>query len=179
MAKVRELKNASPAGRATYSQTSICDMPGSTIITNEELLELDVDMLIPAALEDQITKDNAPAVKASVIVEVANGPITPNADAILRDKNVLVVPDILANAGGVTVSYFEWVQNKGGYYWTEEDVHEKLQLIMVREFKNVFDRSQGQELDMRTAAYVHALERIGEAVETQGTRAFFSNHGRS
>ena len=179
VAKVRELKNASPAGRATYSQTSICDMPGSTIITNEELLELDVDMLIPAALEDQITKDNAAAVKASVIVEVANGPVTPNADAILQDKNVLVLPDILANAGGVTVSYFEWVQNKGGYYWTEEDVHEKLHLIMSREFKNVFDRSQGQELDMRTAAYVHALERIGEAVETQGTRAFFSNHGRS
>ncbi len=179
VAKVRELKNANRAGGATYSDTSICDMPDSSIITNEELLELDVDMLIPAALEDQITKDNAPAVKASVIVEVANGPITPNADAILQDKNVLVVPDILANAGGVTVSYFEWVQNKGGYYWTEEDVHEKLQLIMVREFKNVFDRSQGQELDMRTAAYVHALERIGEAVETQGTRAFFSNHGRS
>jgi len=174
---IRKVKNESREVKAVYCKGSILEMVESTNVTNEELLELNVDILIPAALEDQITKDNAANIKAPVILEVANGPTTPNADEILNDKGFLVIPDILANAGGVTVSYFEWVQNKTGLYWTEDEVHTKLQGIMAREFKNVYDRSEAQELDMRTAAYAHALERIGEAVEAQGTRAFFSNHG--
>jgi glutamate dehydrogenase (NADP+) len=173
---IRKIKNESREVQAVYCKGSIVEMVESTTVTNAELLELDVDILIPAAIEDQITKENAAAIKAPLILEVANGPVTPNADEILNDKKTVVIPDILANAGGVTVSYFEWVQNKTGLYWTENEVRTKLHEIMCREFKNVYDRSEAQELDMRTAAYAHALERIGEAVEAQGTRAFFSNH---
>ncbi len=176
---IRKVKNESREVRAVYCKGSIVEMVESTSVTNEELLELDVEILIPAALEDQITRDNAPRIKAPVIVEVANGPVTPNADEILKDKRILVIPDILANAGGVTVSYFEWVQNRTGLYWSEEEVHRRLSEIMSREFKNVYDRSEALELDMRTAAYAHALDRIGEAVEAQGTRAFFSNQIRA
>src|SRR5690606_21636144 len=111
--------------------------PNGDAITNEELLELDVDVLVPAALENVITSRNAPKIKAKVIVEGANGPTTAAADAILDDKGVFVVPDILANAGGVTVSYFEWVQNREGYYWSEDVVNQRLQEVMVRSFHNV------------------------------------------
>ena len=146
-------------------------------ISNEDLLTLDVDILIPAALEDVITKDNATAIKAEVVVEVANGPVTPNADMILRERGITVIPDILANAGGVTVSYFEWVQNKSGFYWEEEEVHQRLHKIMAREFKNVYERSRQQKLDMRTAAYAHALDRLGDAIDALGTQAFYSGNG--
>lgn len=143
-------------------------------ITNEELLELKVDILVPAALENQITKQNANKIKASTILELANGPTTPEADEILHSKKILVIPDILANAGGVTVSYFEWVQNKSGLYWELADVHDRLQAKMGREFNRVHALMENLNTDMRTAAYVLSLERLGEAIEARGTKSFFN-----
>jgi glutamate dehydrogenase (NADP+) len=167
-------KNESRKLQAVYCEGSICEVVEADTITNEQLLELDVDLLIPAALENQITSDNAGRVQSPVIVEVANGPITGDADQILNEKGKLVVPDILANAGGVTVSYFEWVQNKGGYYWTVDDVRTRLHEIMSREFNAVFDLMERKQIDMRTAAYALALNRIGEAIASQGTARFFA-----
>lgn len=168
-------KNESRVLKAVYCEGSVCEAIDAKTITNEELLELDVDLLLPSALENQITSDNAKDIKAKVIVEVANGPITSEADEILKQQDgVLIIPDILANAGGVTVSYFEWVQNKSGYYWELETVHEKLHEIMSREFNNVYDIMVNKEIDMRTAAYVLGLNRIGEAVESLGTMKYFA-----
>lgn len=142
-------------------------------LSNEELLESPVDILIPAALENQITGDNAARIKAGTIVELANGPTTPEGDVILRERGILVVPDILANAGGVTVSYFEWVQNRAGLYWSEEEVHDRLRAIMTTSFSAVYDLAQRNNIDMRTAAYAHALTRIASAIEAHGTRDYF------
>ncbi len=133
-------------------------------IGGKELLELDVDILIPAALENQIHIGNVQHVKAPIIVEVANGPIASDADPILAHKDVLVVPDILANAGGVVVSYLEWVQNNTGFYWKREEVHRRLEEIMVRAFSAVYTRMDERDMDMRTAAYVQALQRIHQVV---------------
>ncbi len=171
---VIHVKNKSKELQAVYCKDSVCEVVDATRITNEELLELDVDILIPAALENQITKKNAPRIKASVIVELANGPTTIDADDILKEKNILVIPDILANAGGVTVSYFEWVQNKSGYYWDLPTIHQRLHEIMLREFKNVFSLMESHKTDMRTAAYIHALNRHAEAVVALGTQDYFS-----
>jgi len=170
------VKNNSKELQAVYCEGSVCQLVDATVITNEELLELDVDILIPAALESQITKDNAQNIKASVIVELANGPTTFEADDILHAKGTLVIPDILANAGGVTVSYFEWVQNKAGYYWSLGEVHQRLQEIMLREFKRVYSLMETHQTDMRTAAYIHALNRQAEAVVAMGTQGYFSQH---
>lgn len=167
-------KNESRRVQAVYCDGSVCEAVKADTITNAQLLELDVDILIPAAMENQITRDNAAKVVAPVVVEVANGPTTSEADAILADKGTLVVPDILANAGGVTVSYFEWVQNKGGYYWPLEEVQTKLHTIMRREFNAVYDLMTEHKIPMRTAAYAHALSRIGGAIESLGTREYFS-----
>ncbi len=138
-------------------------------ISNAELLELDCDILIPAALENQITEKNASAIKASIIVEAANGPTTPEADEILSKKNVLVVPDVLANCGGVVVSYFEWVQNLAGYYWTEEEVNKKLQENMLQAFELVWNVKIEYDVTMRKAAYIKALKQL---VETQKAKGF-------
>jgi glutamate dehydrogenase (NADP+) len=170
-------KNDTRRLKAVYCEGSVCEAVDADTITNEELLELDVDLLIPAALENQITANNADRIKAPVIVEIANGPTTSEADAVLADKGKLVVPDILANAGGVTVSYFEWVQNKTGYYWDAEEVHTKLHRIMSREFNAVYDLKEEKSIDMRTAAYTLALKRIGAAIESQGTSQYFGNNG--
>lgn len=143
-------------------------------ITNAELLELECDLLVPAAMENQIIEENAEQIKAPVILELANGPITPAADAILNRRGVKVIPDILANAGGVTVSYFEWVQNKAGYYWTLEDIRDRLRAVMEPETRRVWDLAKQRDIDMRTAAYVHALDRIAGAVAAHGTKAFFT-----
>ncbi len=132
-------------------------------ITNRELLELDVDLLVPAAVENVINKENARNIKARVILELANGPITPEADRILQEKGVIVIPDVLANAGGVTVSYFEWVQNRTGERWEEREVKEKLRKKMTKAYRDVRERAQDLT-GLREGAYILALERIGEAL---------------
>lgn len=175
---VQSLVRAKTEGReveGVYCSNALCDCVEADVITNAELLELDVDILIPAALENQITSANAGRVKAPVIVEVANGPIALSADSVLVNKGTLIVPDILANAGGVTVSYFEWVQNKSGYYWKLDRVREELREIMTREFDAVYTIHEVKEIDMRTAAYVHALDRLNSATQARGTRHYFSN----
>ncbi len=143
-------------------------------ISNAELLELDCDLLVPAAIENQIIEENAANIKAPVVLELANGPTTPAADRILVGNGVTVIPDILANAGGVAVSYFEWVQNKAGYYWGIDEVRTKLAAIMVPETKLVWNLGRDKGTDMRTAAYIHALDRIASAIQSHGTKAFFS-----
>ncbi len=142
-------------------------------ITNEELLELDVDLLVPAALENQITLENVHRIRAKNILELANGPVTSDADAILFERGIRVVPDILANAGGVVVSYFEWVQNRTGYYWTESQVNERLGEIMKREAEMVYVRSEDLGISIRTGAYVVALERISSSIASKGTYEYF------
>lgn len=137
-------------------------------ITNEEILELDVDVLVPAAMEDQITKHNAAKIKAKLIVEGANGPTSANADLILNQNNVMIVPDILANAGGVTVSYFEWVQNKIGYYWTEERVHRRADRTMKQAFEEVYAASQKYGTSLRIAAYIVAIDKVSKALAYRG-----------
>lgn len=137
-------------------------------ISNEELLTLDVDMLVPAAMEDQITKDNAADIKAKLIVEGANGPTSANADEILNAKNIMVVPDILANAGGVTVSYFEWVQNRLGYFWTEERVNRRADRVMKQAFERVYAASKQHNVSMRIAAYIVALDKVAQTLKFRG-----------
>jgi len=141
--------------------------PGCKKLGPTELLELDCDILVLAALENQVTKENADKIKAKMIVELANGPTTPEADDILHKNGKFIIPDILANAGGVCVSYFEWVQNKQGYYWKEDEVNAKLHEKMVKEFGATFDIHKEKKVDMRTAAYVLALGRIDEATNAK------------
>jgi len=148
--------------------------PAGREITNEALLELDVDVLVPAALENVITERNAARVKAEVVIELANGPTTAEADRVLHEASTLVVPDILANAGGVTVSYFEWTQNQAGHPWTLEEVHERLRAIMTRAFRDVYDLMERAGSDMRTAAYGVGLRRLAEAYDDMGTRVDFT-----
>jgi glutamate dehydrogenase (NAD(P)+) len=146
----------------------VCEKKGEVEISNEDLLELNCDILIPAAIENQITEKNAARIKAKVISEGANGPTTPEADEILNDKGVFLVPDILANAGGVTVSYFEWVQNLQELIWSEEEVLERLTRIMQRSFKEVLDISLSKKVPMRTAALVLGIGRVAEATKLRG-----------
>jgi len=159
--------------RAVYCQDSVCNIVEHTVLTNEELLTLDVDILIPAALENQITKENVKDIRAKFIFEVANGPTTSAADRILENRAIYVFPDILVNAGGVTVSYFEWVQNRSGLYWTLDEVNQRLKAKMVAEIENIWQISQELSISMRTAAYVHGLNRLGEAINAKGTRDFY------
>jgi glutamate dehydrogenase (NAD(P)+) len=142
--------------------------PGVARISNEELLTSDVDVLIPAALEHQIRADNAPYIRARMIVEGANGPTTPEADDILNDRGITIVPDILANAGGVIVSYFEWVQNLQFFYWNEKEVNDKLEHLMVRAFENVWEFSREQQVPMRLGAYMLAVDKVAKAVRDRG-----------
>ncbi|EZP75945.1 Glu/Leu/Phe/Val dehydrogenase [Parageobacillus genomosp. 1] len=137
-------------------------------ITNKELLELDCDILVPAAIENQITEENAPNIKASIVVEAANGPTTLEATEILTKRGILLVPDVLASAGGVTVSYFEWVQNNQGFYWTEEEVEERLEKVMVKAFNNVYEMAQTRRVDMRLAAYMVGVRKMAEACRFRG-----------
>jgi glutamate dehydrogenase (NAD(P)+) len=141
---------------------------GGEKITNEELLELECDVLIPAAREDQITKNNAPNIKAKLIVEGANGPTTASADPILEEKEILVVPDIVANAGGVTVSYFEWVQDRMGYYWTAEMVNERLERMMLSAFENVYNTAKKYNVSLRLGAYILAVDKVAKTLKIRG-----------
>lgn len=148
---------------------------GAKVIPVDDLLAIPCDVLVPAALEDMITVDNADRINARVVLELANGPITSGADEMLNKKGITVLPDILANAGGVTVSYFEWVQNRQCYYWSAQEVHERLQRIMDSEGRAIWDLAKQRGISMRTAAYVHALARLAEAIEAHGTQQFFAN----
>ncbi len=147
---------------------SVVGVKDAERISNADLLELECDVLVPAALENQITAANAPRVRARVIAEAANGPTTPDADEILFEKGVMVIPDILANAGGVTVSYFEWVQNLNFYYWSEAEVNARLERIMDQSFASVLDMAERKGVHMRTAAYMLAVSRVAEAVALRG-----------
>ena len=148
----------------------VVDYGAPETLTNEELLTLDVDLLVPAALENAIDGDLAEDVRADVIVEAANGPLTPDADDVLTDRDVRVLPDILANAGGVTVSYFEWVQNRQRFYWDEERVNEELETVIVDAFDDLTETFENRDLpNFRTAAYVLAIERVLTASEQGGT----------
>ncbi|HTO72016.1 MAG TPA: Glu/Leu/Phe/Val dehydrogenase [Myxococcota bacterium] len=142
--------------------------PGAERVTNEELLELDCEVLVPAALQNQLTDKNAGGVRARVVVEGANGPTTLEADAILRDRGVFVVPDVLANSGGVTVSYFEWVQDAQQLFWSEEEVNERLHKIQSAAFRATLDFAQAKQLDMRTASLWRGIERVAEAKRRRG-----------
>jgi glutamate dehydrogenase (NAD(P)+) len=147
---------------------SLAGYEGGEAVSNEELLELECDVLIPAALENQLTEDNAADVRAPVVVEAANGPTSPQGDAIFKDRHVLVVPDILANSGGVTVSYFEWVQDIQSYYWDEDEVNERLRKIMERAYVDVLSLSEERKVTMREAATVLGVTRVAEAHKTRG-----------
>ncbi|RKY66985.1 MAG: glutamate dehydrogenase [Candidatus Latescibacterota bacterium] len=153
---------------AVRNSGSVIAFQDAERITNQELLALDCDVLVPAALENQITEQNADKVKAKLIVEAANAPTTPEACEILEDKGIFVVPDILANAGGVTVSYFEWVQGIQFYFWSEREVNLKLRDIMTHAFETVFHLSSEKKVSMRTAAYMLAVERVAEAIRVRG-----------
>ncbi len=153
------------------SQTGSVDgFKGSEKISNEQLLQLDVDILIPAAIENQLRKDNADKVKAKLVAELANGPTTPDADSILHEKGVFIIPDFLCNSGGVTVSYFEWVQNVSGYYWSEEEVNERLDSKMTKAFSDVLKTYEqfNKKIHMRTAANIISIRKVEVAMKLRG-----------
>ncbi len=156
------------AQRYADEHESLSGLPGTEKVTNAELLELPCDILVPAALENQLTRRNAARVQARLIVEAANGPTTPGAEAILYDKGVTIVPDILANAGGVTVSYFEWVQDLQRFFWSESEINERLATIMTKAYDAVYRKAQEQQTNLRMGAYVLAVARVAEATTLRG-----------
>ncbi len=147
---------------------SVVGYPGTRPVSNEELLELDVDILVPAALENVITKRNADRIRAKIVAEAANGPTVPEADVILHEKKITVLPDVLANAGGVTVSYFEWAQDIQGYFWTLEEVNRRLEQVMIRSYAAVHHEAEKRKIDNRTAAYVVAVGKVVDAIRLRG-----------
>lgn len=172
-AKAEEIKKSGGV-MGCYCLGTVCDLKKVPFdghcqpVSNDELLELKIDILIPAALENQITVENAPRVKAPIILELANGPTTPEADEILFQRGALVIPDILANAGGVTVSYFEQAQNAANYYWEEAEVLEKLKKIMVDSFHAIWAVKEKHHVDLRAAAFVLAIDRVAQAMRQRG-----------
>ncbi len=170
---IYQYKQETKSLKAVYCKGSVCEDQNHQKISNEDLLELDVDILVPAALESVITSENAERIKAPYIVEVANGPITSEASAILEQRSIEVMPDVLANAGGVVVSYFEWVQNLQGYRWTLEEVRERLHQTLNSAFKEMWDIHINEQMNLRSAAYAVALRRIAEAISAHGTQGYF------
>jgi glutamate dehydrogenase (NAD(P)+) len=150
---------------------SIAGFPGGEALSNDALFGLDVDVLIPAALENQVTMDNAPSIKAKILVEGANGPTAPDAHQHLHQRGVFVIPDILANAGGVTTSYFEWVQDRYGYFWELNEVNTRLEQKMREAFEDVLQTSMKYKVDLRTAAYIVAISRVGNVTQMRGMYA--------
>lgn len=165
---VMEAKKSKGVIDGCYCVGSVCDCEHYTSITNEKLLQLPVDVLIPAALENVITQKNIGKIKARAIIEMANGPLTPEADVRFAKRGITVVPDVLANAGGVTTSYFEWAQNLSGLYWTHEEVLKKLDAVMRTSFAAVWDKAKELKTDLRTGAYAVALSRIRDAMKARG-----------
>ena len=153
------------------NNNSLKGLPDAEPISNDELLEVNCDVLIPAAKEDQISRHNASKIKAKVIAEGANGPVTANADALLDEKGIMVIPDILANAGGVTVSYFEWVQDRQGYFWTEERVNRRLNRMMRDAFDNAYRVAEKHQITLRQAAYVYSIDRVAATLKLRGIYA--------
>jgi glutamate dehydrogenase (NAD(P)+) len=154
-----------------HPQKTVAGFPGVDSIDSATLLALDVDILVPAALENQITTDNASGVRAKVVVEGANGPTTPDAHRRLHERGITVVPDILANSGGVTVSYFEWVQDRHGYFWSEQEVNTRLEHKMCEAIDAVLRTAAKYKTDLRTAAYIVAIDRVATVTRTRGMYA--------
>ena len=149
-------------------QKGLEGFPAGNRVSNSELLELDCDILVPAAIENQITEANARRIKAFLIAEGANGPTTADANKVLADSGITVIPDILANAGGVTVSYFEWAQDRAGYYWKESEVNERLKDVLRENFDAVWGMAKEHKTDLRTAAYMVAIQRVADSYTTRG-----------
>jgi glutamate dehydrogenase (NAD(P)+) len=154
--------------RYSHEHGALLGLPNTESVTNQQLLELPCEVLIPAALENQITGRNASRIQAHVIIEAANGPVTPDADRILNDRGVTIVPDILANAGGVTVSYFEWVQDLQRFFWAEDEINHRLESIMTRSYRAVKQKATDQQTNLRMGAYLLAVARVAEATELRG-----------
>lgn len=154
--------------RHKHTTGFVAEYPGGERLSNAELLELDCEVLVPAALENQLTKTNAPRVKARILAEGANGPTTPEADGILHESGVFIIPDILCNAGGVTVSYFEWVQGLQSFFWPEEEINDRLRRLLTQSFAAVLHTAQEKQLDMRNAAQVLGVSRVAEAIAIRG-----------
>lgn len=167
---VHNSRGIDPIKALRYKERSgtVVGMPGASRLSNDDLLTMKCDILIPAALENVITLHNADQIKAKIIAEAANGPTTPHADEVLARRGIFVLPDILANAGGVTVSYFEWSQDLAGYFWSESDVNSRLQQVMARAFAGVFETSRKYHTHMRNAAYILAVGRVAEATAVRG-----------
>ncbi len=172
---VQQFKQTNHTMKAVYCHDSVCSIVEHETITNEDLLRLDVDILIPAALENQITAENADSIQARYIFEVANGPVSADADEILERKGISLFPDILVNAGGVMVSHFEWVQNRGGLYWKLDRVEAELRSRITAEAETIYAISKKYGVSFRTAAYIHALSRLGEALDDRGTRDYYAS----
>ena len=157
-----------------YCDSSVCESNIYKVITNQELLELDVDVLALAALENQVTEENVERIQASCLLEVANGPVDSHSDAVLDQRGITVLPDVLVNSGGVTVSYFEWLQNRSGLYWEEAEVTRRLKKTMEREADHIFEAAGREGVSLRTAAYLHGVKRIVGAIREQGTEEYFA-----
>jgi len=168
--RTRELKGM------VYCDDSVCDAAQTQPLNGDELLELDVDVLVLAALENQITDANADRVRARAIMEIANGPISTGGDRVLQDRNIPVIPDIIANAGGVIVSHLEWVQNRMGDYWSGEAVEKQLRQRLEREANACFNLAEEKAIPLRTAAYIQGVGRIVDAMAQQGTQGYFNGH---
>jgi len=175
IANVKAFKDKAHQLGSAYCNESICAMETYETLTNEQLLELEVDVLVLAAMENQITQENVDQIKAHTILEIANGPISPQAEEALFNNNIEVIPDVLANSCGVTVSYFEWVQNRAGFYWEAKEVQKQLEKTMKKEANTVYDLAIHYKSSLRTAAYIHGIKRLAGAINERGNRKLFKN----